>query len=355
MFSHRALRLATLWRNEDSWKSIQSWGALNDPDNQTRWKHDSYFSKSLKWETLAVKAYGVRWHTGHAGHEETEAMGGCSTIDSDKGLVRFLKCAFERSGNEDDDDNEDLDPGFVYSKVMKDFIVKTDEAKQWNSMATVRRKQNEKPRLAPEEGDLNQRDDEWTEPIWESISSSKTMVEIRGDSSPIINWVNGKYDIKADYLRVLVVESMEAMKRGYDDDLIVPITVADPWFRHIFREHNGDADTQANLAEEISQPIEIEMFPPAARKWQALMAKFDGSRKTSRKGGTGVCVYGSDVVLGKVEWELLGLIRIRLMGRTISFAEALGAWTSTALIIEMVKGKPIDEAAFKEKIMDKMN
>ena len=188
-----------LWCDWEWWQFQQAVGSLLDPHcRETSWRHQRP-GPHLRWESVFIKTLGDHWKRKAASVEWKRQRGA------------FRVQAYKIFGARPFEDRYVARPGC------------TQEQPPTKRPRTVHR--------CPVE--------------WSWADRRMPRIEIMGDSSLIINWLNGlwkcKYRVYAQRLRILH-DTLERMARKY---FVAPRQDYCEWSRHIYRELNGEADILA--------------------------------------------------------------------------------------------------------------
>ena len=112
-----------------------------------------------------------------------------------------------------------------------------------------------------------------------------------------------------------------------------PFSQIDDNVKHIFREHNQEADHRANLGAEGQRKIVVDR-DNNNEKWKAVQDFWDGRSKCDGRSNCGVVIKGPD----KKKWITISKIAVSLGTRTAMTAEVVGVCDLTG-IQDIVFGK----------------
>ena len=120
-------------------------------------------------------------------------------------------------------------------------------------------------------------------------SDTHRRLEVLGDNKVVINWMNGAWEVKGDEHAVLVRGVVDQLVRWFLGGTFWPRNDESDWCRHIFRESNKAADTQANwlMDKGDSGPGGQWEAPDLHDKMQRsrhILLSFDGARRRSGHG-----------------------------------------------------------------------
>ena len=99
-----------------------------------------------------------------------------------------------------------------------------------------------------------------------------------------------------------------------------PVVQIDDNVKHIFREHNQEAEHLENLGAEGQRKITIEKGD-STENWKTVRGFWDGSTKTDVRSGCGVVIKGVD----KDKWITISRMSVPLRTCTAMAAEVAGA------------------------------
>ena len=105
-----------------------------------------------------------------------------------------------------------------------------------------------------------------------------------------------------------------------------PFSKADDYEKHIFREHNQEADHWANVRAEEQRKAVIDR-KGNADTWKAVKRLWDARCKDTGKSGCGVVIKGVD----REWWVTINRIAVSLKVGTVMAAEIMGACVPTGI------------------------
>ena len=184
-----ALRSILGWRTPTWWRNKSAWDIATDGTNVTRWKHKfGFHNRGVQRDTPMVKfggrrekldtAYGT-WTTPHGRRD------GPSTRDDET-------CREKKNSTRRCDDEEAKRPGTTGTR--------------------------------------------------EARRRHKLILEIRGDSKTMVDWVNGHAKLKMKESTIATAQNL--LRELWSREVGSRQRVTD-WAVHIFREHNKEADSWA--------------------------------------------------------------------------------------------------------------
>ena len=116
-------------------------------------------------------------------------------------------------------------------------------------------------------------------------------------------------------MTLLVKRTLHRLSQRFDDCV-----------KHIFREHNQEADYWANLGAEGRRKIIVDRGSNNLR-WKAAKGHWGGSSKNKGRSGRGVVVKGAD----EDKWITISKVAVSLGVGTVMAAEVMGVCVLTSI------------------------
>ena len=266
------------WGSTDWWKSTQASEMKDDPYNHTRWKH--------KW----------RWHN--------------------RGCV-WGKLATEWAGKDDWMNKRSSCPELEDKKRFVTFAFDSVEHSTLHRTKAVKKKEvdDKAPRvLGPADQTIHIREEEPT-------------VQVCGDSTMASMLWNRSTEKK-------LVIFPKTLNPCWKKKIAQPISKIDDNVKHVFREHNREADHFANLGAAGERKINVDKSNNTER-WKAARGFWDRSSKNNGRSGCGINIKGVD----KDKWITIGKIAVPLGIGTAMAAEVMGAYFGACSNLENERGQ----------------
>ena len=156
-----------------------------------------------------------------------------------------------------------------------------------------------------------------------------------GNSNVAEKWISGHYAMGQNKKRTNG-RIQKPLHSCWKKKLAFSVSPIDDYVKHIFREHNQEADYLANLGagrKKITQ------------NWKAVRGFWDGSTKTDGRSGRGVVIKGVDWD----KWITISKIAVPLKACTATAPEAVGVSVLTG-ILDLALGRNLSVEAIKQGI-----
>ena len=115
-------------------------------------------------------------------------------------------------------------------------------------------------------------------------------VQVCGDSDVTCQWINGQYSLGQKYRRI-IGQVQKTLHSWWGKKFANPISKVDEFVKHVFREHNREADHWASVGAERQRKIVIDRCNNS-ETWKAMKGFWHGSSKDNVKSGCGVVIKG---------------------------------------------------------------
>ena len=109
------------------------------------------------------------------------------------------------------------------------------------------------------------------------------VVQIRGDNETVIDWFNGKAQIKNKNYQARVAKLQLILHDFWSRHSIAPTQPYHEWSRHTYREHNEVADKLANLAMDVQSINQWFAWDRVLGEVNYYRLSFDGGRRHEAK------------------------------------------------------------------------
>ena len=250
---------ATIQKDIIKWKDNTWWNMMQPGDSQDR--HTGRGRLKTKWETIFWQQWDTEWY---------DQVGNCPKHELQHFKVDFVRKVFQRNKIKYTKDIDRIAAPKISARLL--------QAKQDKKKRERKRKREE----------LEQAKGRASEEVWQTGSKSQDVVQIRGDSQVVINWLNGAAIITGREEESRASTLQEVLHHLWITAKAIPWDYAGDWAKHVYREDNGRADALANQAMDGKKINRWHLWDRRLEGSQRFRMSFDGGyRRRTQKSGAG--------------------------------------------------------------------
>ena len=166
-------------------------------------------------------------------------------------------------------------------------------------------------------------------------------VQLCGDSNVACKWINGEYAQGTKY-KVTIGKVQRILHSWWKRGAATPFSNIDNFVKHIYREHNQEADHGTDIGAQGRRKIDV-FRKDVPTTWKAIRGFLDGSFKDDGRSGCGIVDHRSrQTQTGKIEVPLK-------VGAAMA-AEVLGVCVLTS-ILDLIFCKSLSVQNMNQRIL----